>query len=147
MAEQAELQLSECQKAGRHLQVAHLNRGRKAHVWMCMKCGEQIGGPKLEEKERVGLAGEAKGLHQAANRNEGKMSEGLEERRCKLCNKPMKFAKTPEGKTIPLDAVAPVYEVRKDLAGNWTAFRTAESVMVSHFATCPRASEASRRRS
>lgn len=62
-------------------------------------------------------------------------------KRCKLCNKAMRFVKGENGKTIPLDASAPVYEVRSNLLGEETAYRTGESIMVSHFSTCPHANE------
>lgn len=64
-----------------------------------------------------------------------------EMRRCKLCGKPMRFVKSENGKIIPLDAAAPVYEIKKDLTGQELAFRVGESIMVSHFATCPNAGE------
>lgn len=63
------------------------------------------------------------------------------DRLCKLCGAPLKFAKTPAGKTIPLDLRAPVY----DLIGASIAARSALAY-VSHFATCPRANEASSRK-
>jgi hypothetical protein len=52
----------------------------------------------------------------------------------------MIWAKTAEGKTIPLDSRAPVYEVTKDLTGEAIA-RRAEGVYVSHFSTCPEANQ------
>jgi hypothetical protein len=66
-------------------------------------------------------------------------------RRCKLCKKAMRFVKSENGSVIPLDAVAPVYEVRPDLTGVETAYRVGESIMVSHFATCPHASDFSKK--
>lgn len=60
------------------------------------------------------------------------------DRECRYCGAPLKFAKTPAGKTIPLDLRAPVY----DLVGNELATR-ASLAFVTHFATCPHVKEAS----
>ncbi len=58
---------------------------------------------------------------------------------CKGCGKKIIWGQTAEGKKIPLDAVAPVYNV---IVGNSGDERLehivrAESAYVSHFATCP----------
>ena len=57
---------------------------------------------------------------------------------CK-CGKRIVWAKTPEGKVVPLDPVAPTYDVRLNLMGDQTAERS--SAYVSHFATCPNAND------
>lgn len=65
--------------------------------------------------------------------------------RCKGCGKRIVWGKTDEGKNIPLDPSAPVYEVENvdedrpgAEAGRVTRTKTA---MVSHFKTCPNANE------
>lgn len=58
------------------------------------------------------------------------------ERPCRACGAPLIFAKTPEGKTVPLDKSAPVYLV----AETGLAIR-ANRCFVSHFKSCPKASE------
>ena len=72
----------------------------------------------------------------------------LETRPCKGCGKPIVRGVTADGKRIPLDPRAAVYQVL-DYGGRVQATRTgllasAEGVsqcMVTHFATCPKASE------
>ncbi len=56
---------------------------------------------------------------------------------CKSCGKEIIWAKTPEGKNIPLDAVAPVYDItlRDGIA------RKVSGVHVSHFSTCRKAND------
>ena len=58
---------------------------------------------------------------------------------CKACKKPILFAETHEGKKIPLDTVAPVYQVLENI-GKPQAHR-AEGYYVSHFCTCPQANQ------
>lgn len=66
------------------------------------------------------------------------------ESRCK-CGRPIVWAKnTQSGKPIPLDPRPPTYVVTKEQDGGVLAHR-AETVMVSHFATCPMASQFSGR--
>lgn len=62
-------------------------------------------------------------------------------RKCR-CGKGIVFAKTPEGKTLPLDINAPVYKLKTDLTGDQVAIRL--QAYVSHFATCPFSDEFSR---
>lgn len=64
-----------------------------------------------------------------------------ETRACKGCGKKLMFIKGEGGKIVPLDLVAPVFEVTKDMAGHEVAKRTASNFYVSHFATCPKANE------
>jgi len=56
--------------------------------------------------------------------------------RCRGCNKKLIWAKTPGGKFIPLDAVAPVYMKLGD-----GSFARHVEAYVSHFSTCPHANE------
>lgn len=68
-------------------------------------------------------------------------------RPCKSCGRELTFARTPDGKAVPLDMVAPVYELELDWeTGQMVAVRTT-SAHVSHFSTCPHASQHSRRSS
>lgn len=69
-----------------------------------------------------------------------------QERKCKACGKPLAFVRGETGKIIPLDRVAPVYEVTKDLVGEVVAKRCGPGVMVSHFSTCPKANNFSGKR-
>lgn len=64
----------------------------------------------------------------------------LLKRECRGCGRPLIFAPTDDGKIVPLDPSPPVYELVTDLAGKQTAVRVKDT-FVSHFATCPRASE------
>lgn len=64
-----------------------------------------------------------------------------EQRKCKGCGKPLTFAMGEGGKIIPLDRTAPTYELTRDLLGNEVAKRCGETVMVSHFSTCPKAND------
>ena len=64
-----------------------------------------------------------------------------EKRKCKGCGKSLMFVPGENGKIVPLDMVAPVYEVTKDLTGNEVAKRVGGSIMVSHFATCSKAND------
>ena len=68
---------------------------------------------------------------------------GLDEGRCRSCGKKLFWGRTPEGKAIPLDAVAPVYEI-DEMSGRVVVERT-HTAFVSHFATCPNASTHSRK--
>lgn len=66
-------------------------------------------------------------------------------RPCKSCGRELTFARSTDGKVIPLDMVAPVYELELDRdTGQMLAIRTT-SAHVSHFATCPDATQHSRR--
>lgn len=57
----------------------------------------------------------------------------------------MKFGRTIEGELIPLDLRSPVFHVDKDMFGTTIATRS-EFHYVSHFSTCPKASEFSKGR-
>jgi hypothetical protein len=70
--------------------------------------------------------------------------ERLTTRPCRACGKKLAFVRDAEGRLHPLDVVAPTFRVQADGAGLPIAVR-ASSTFVSHFATCPRASEFSRR--
>ncbi len=62
----------------------------------------------------------------------------MKETVCKSCGKKILFAKDVEGKTHPLDLVAPVFEVEESDSG--PIARRAERSYVSHFANCPNSS-------
>jgi len=65
---------------------------------------------------------------------------------CKGCGKTIIWGQTPDGKKIPLDPVAPTYTIMgPGPDGNPVAIR-ASSTYVSHFATCPKANEFSRKK-
>lgn len=68
----------------------------------------------------------------------------MREARCRGCKAPIIFAVTEQGRTIPLDVRAPTYRVKQEDDGTLRAQRT-RGVLVSHFATCPKASAFSRR--
>lgn len=53
--------------------------------------------------------------------------------RCRSCNRKIVWIKTQDGKRIPLDAVAPVWQVYDD--GHPAVRMT--TCYVSHFNTCP----------
>jgi hypothetical protein len=66
-------------------------------------------------------------------------------RPCKSCGRELTFARTPDGKVIPLDMVAPVYELEIDPDSGQAVAIRAPASHVSHFATCPHAARHSRR--
>lgn len=68
----------------------------------------------------------------------------MTEQRCKTCNRKLVWARTAEGKLIPLDVVAPVYTLI-EVNGRREAVRTTLH-FVSHFATCPDADYHSRKK-
>lgn len=59
---------------------------------------------------------------------------------CKECGRPVHWAKTNDGKSIPLDAVAPTYTVLRGPDGEIAGCTRAENTFVSHFSTCVKAS-------
>ena len=59
---------------------------------------------------------------------------------CKGCNKPIVWGETSEGRRIPLDPGPAIYAVGETSGGTITAERSKEH-MVTHFATCPKASD------
>lgn len=73
--------------------------------------------------------------------------------KCRGCNKMVIWGVDDKGNVVPLDPVAPVYTLSgfpaaKGLAGHKPAAEIArakrDEFMVSHFATCPKASQFSR---
>lgn len=70
---------------------------------------------------------------------------------CRGCGRPVLFVTTADGKTVPLDPSPPVYHRIWDPDSD-SAFWIKGSndpeptAMVSHFATCPKASDFSGRR-
>jgi len=68
---------------------------------------------------------------------------------CKGCGKPIVFAKLKDGSYVPLDPKPPVYAVG-DLEGigghGVVASRVPDTLMVTHFATCPEANRFSKGR-
>jgi hypothetical protein len=63
---------------------------------------------------------------------------------CKGCGRKILWARTEDGKAIPLDAVAPVYEVaavESAERGDSLVARRAKECFVSHFVTCPKRDE------
>jgi hypothetical protein len=66
---------------------------------------------------------------------------------CRGCGKPIIWGVTPEGKRIPLDPRPPVYVVdysaeAKEFVARLVPLEDGvRTHMVSHFATCPKASE------
>lgn len=65
----------------------------------------------------------------------------MSESNCKGCGKPIVWAKTKAGKNVPLDPRAPVYELKKDFAGERYADLTDDAFFVSHFSTCSQANQ------
>lgn len=71
-----------------------------------------------------------------------------EDRRCRACGKALRFVQVPKSgatdqwTTVPLDLAAPTYELLPD-----GTYRRSVAAFVSHFATCPKASEFSRKQS
>lgn len=65
---------------------------------------------------------------------------------CRGCGKQVIFVTTAEGKTCPLDPVAPVFVRQRDGEGGavWAQDRSGE-ILVSHFSTCSRANDFSGR--
>ena len=59
---------------------------------------------------------------------------------CKGCGRKMFWGKTAEGKSIPLDASAPVYLLNHS---SGVAERV-HDIFVSHFSTCPKAGDFSK---
>lgn len=70
---------------------------------------------------------------------------------CKGCGKPIVFVADEDGKTIPIDPRPPVYYATvwaadvSDIRGTPVQVRRVKEAFVSHFATCPKASEFSRK--
>jgi len=62
---------------------------------------------------------------------------------CKGCGRKIIWGITPSGKRIPLDPKPPVYLLKGNPTknGNLIAIERMRQVHVSHFATCPRASD------
>lgn len=64
----------------------------------------------------------------------------LPTRECRQCGKPLVFGTTPEGKQIPLDPKAPCYRASQPFMATAVQAERVPDVMVTHFATCPKAS-------
>lgn len=65
---------------------------------------------------------------------------------CKGCGKPIVWARTPDGKRIPLDPRPPVYLwSANETEDGYACFRAdkteSTAYFVSHFATCPKAND------
>lgn len=63
---------------------------------------------------------------------------------CRGCGRKILWARTEDGKAIPLDAVAPVYEAHEAESaerGDTLIARRATTSYVSHFVTCPKRDE------
>lgn len=61
-------------------------------------------------------------------------------RPCRACGRTIAMVRTPDGTSIPLDMVAPVWRIETDLTGEPVAVRDM-GARVTHFATCPSANE------
>jgi hypothetical protein len=61
---------------------------------------------------------------------------------CKGCGRKIIFGELPEGGLVPLDPSPPVYRLDRELdPGNpWKTVKT-PGHFISHFATCPKASQ------
>lgn len=59
---------------------------------------------------------------------------------CKGCGKPILWAKTRDGKRIPLDPKPPVY-MTSDPDSDFVLCERQRRSYVSHFATCPEANQ------
>lgn len=69
----------------------------------------------------------------------------MSRRPCRSCGVELIFAKTADGKTVPVDARQhPIYRIVATGGGNYLAERI-ESARISHFVTCPNATEHSRK--
>lgn len=60
---------------------------------------------------------------------------------CRGCGKPIVWGKTEDGKNIPLDPRPPCYKIAREPSEKGTECVRAFDVMVSHFATCPKAND------
>jgi hypothetical protein len=60
---------------------------------------------------------------------------------CRGCGKPIVWAVLVDGKKIPLDPRPPVYDQIGTAKDGSPMVQRARTCMVSHFATCPKASE------
>ena len=67
---------------------------------------------------------------------------------CKGCGREIIWGQTPIGSMIPLDPRAPIYRILKRDASGTAQIKHVEKdvaeIYVTHFATCPKASEFSR---
>lgn len=73
----------------------------------------------------------------------------LQTDRCKGCGRKIVWGIKPDGKRVPLDAVAPVFLLRgldKEQGCYPVDIAPPDTAFVSHFATCPKASEFSKNR-
>lgn len=63
---------------------------------------------------------------------------------CKSCGKKIVWIRTPEGKAIPLDPVPACYRITDGDDPDHVQGERDENVLVSHFVTCPNASQHSK---
>lgn len=63
--------------------------------------------------------------------------------KCKGCGKLIRWEQTPDYKNIPLDVSAPVYALIEQQGKPTVVVRT-HLCFVSHFSTCPKASDFSK---
>ena len=77
--------------------------------------------------------------------------QSFEKSVCRGCGRPIIWAENENGKKIPLDATAPVYQVTEekiDTENRRYAIKVQRSGgYVSHFSTCPKASDFSKAKS
>jgi hypothetical protein len=65
---------------------------------------------------------------------------GMKMSACRGCGKPIVWGVTSDGKKIPLDPRPPTYRIVNDIPDSVKVVRDT-FVMVSHFATCPKANQ------
>jgi len=65
---------------------------------------------------------------------------------CSSCGRPIVWGVDGEGQRIPLDPRPPVYHVAQTEDGRAVLVSRNRAAMVSHFATCPHASQHTRSR-
>lgn len=73
------------------------------------------------------------------------MSADQASRPCKLCGRPLVFARDTEGRVVALDATAPVWVLRRDSDGEPVAVRSLNGA-VTHHATCTSEEAVAKRR-
>ncbi len=69
----------------------------------------------------------------------------MSDRQCRACGVPLKFVKTAEGKIVPLDLRAPVFMINIKADGSELATRAEKGFHVSHYSTCSKASQFSKK--
>lgn len=64
---------------------------------------------------------------------------------CSTCGRQIVWGVNKEtGKSVPIDMIPPVYAVHEEAGGSVTLVNLKKAAGVSHFATCPQASEHSK---